>query len=37
MIPDKFIDHDTQVNQLIEAGLDSKNILKNIQEMIDDD
>jgi len=37
MMPDKFIDHDTQANQLIEAGLDSKNIVKNIQEMIDDD
>ncbi len=37
MMPDKFIDHDTQANQLVEAGLDSTNIVKNIQEMIDED
>jgi len=35
MMPDKFIDHDTQANQLVEAGLDSTNIVKNVQEMID--
>ena len=36
MMPDKFIDHDTQANQLKEAGLDSTSIVKNIQQMIDD-
>ena len=36
MMPDKFIDHDTQANQLKEAGLDSTSIVKNIQRMIDD-
>ena len=33
-LPDIFIDHDTQANQIITSGLDAKNIYKTIKEML---
>ena len=34
LLPDTFIDHDTQANQIITSGLDAKNIYKTIKEML---
>ena len=34
LLPDIFIDHDTQANQIITSGLDAKNIYKTIKEML---
>ena len=34
LLPDIFIDHDSQANQIIASGLDAKNIHKTIIEMI---
>ena len=34
LLPDSFIDHDSQANQIIASGLDAKNIHKTIIEML---
>ena len=36
LLPDIFIDHDSQANQIIASGLDAKNIHKTIIEMLND-
>ncbi len=35
LLPDIFIDHDSQANQIITSGLDARNICKTIKEMLD--